>query len=105
MGLCHSAIILFSPGVAAKPDWVRKEATILEWRKTLDPNFVLIPVLLPGFTSDQLDQLELSPIFLKRLQLVQKNSVDDLLTEIRPRLHPLQTQAQTEAPLRKLVDQ
>jgi hypothetical protein len=105
MGLCHGAVVLFSPGVVAKPDWVRKEATILEWRQTLDPKFLLIPVLLPGFTSDQLDQLELSPVFLKRLQLAQGGTAEALFDQIKPRLQLLLTQAQADVPLRKLVNQ
>jgi hypothetical protein len=58
MALCQAAVVILSPGVIKKPDWVLKELTILTWRKSLDrDDFVLIPVLLPSvqrsdFTSD-----------------------------------------------------
>ena len=105
MGLCHSALVLFSPGVSARPDWVRKEAAILEWRQTLDPGFVLIPVLLPGFAIDQLGQLGLNPVFLQRLQLVEGDTADALFDQIKALLQPLLGKAQRDAPLRKLVNQ
>ncbi len=48
---CHAAIILFSKRARTQSNWVKKEATILSWRRELDPNFTLIPVLLDGQTE------------------------------------------------------
>jgi hypothetical protein len=47
MGLCHGAVILVSEA-AIRPGsiWVPRETNILLWRRTLDPNFVVIPVCL-----------------------------------------------------------
>lgn len=50
---CHVAIILFSERAVEKSDWVKKEAAILSWRAELDPNFLLIPVLLDGETTPE----------------------------------------------------
>lgn len=43
---CHVAIILFSKRAAHLSNWVKKEATILGWRRQTDPNFKLIPVFI-----------------------------------------------------------
>ncbi len=45
---CQAAIILVSRRAMEKSDWVAKEATILGWRKALDPKFELIPVTIDG---------------------------------------------------------
>ncbi len=45
---CHAAIILFSKRARETSQWVRKEATILSWRREIEKGFKLIPVLLEG---------------------------------------------------------
>ncbi|MCI0734348.1 MAG: toll/interleukin-1 receptor domain-containing protein [Methylococcaceae bacterium] len=50
---CHVAIILFSKRAIEKSHWVAKEAAILSWRRELDSNFDLIPVLLKGETRPE----------------------------------------------------
>ena len=50
---CHVAIILFSKRAIEKSDWVKKEAAILSWRAELNPQFLLIPVLLDGETTPE----------------------------------------------------
>lgn len=52
----NAAIILFSRAALFDSDWVKKEAAILAWRQQLDPDFVLIPVLLDGLTPEELDK-------------------------------------------------
>ena len=41
---CHAAIILFSKRAIENSNWVKKEATILSWRRELEKDFILIPV-------------------------------------------------------------
>jgi TIR domain len=72
MGLCHGAVILISEA-AIRPGsiWVPRETNILLWRRTLDPNFVVIPVCLGVvrpedlksgvFTDMQLGEIETAP--------------------------------------------
>lgn len=48
---CHAAVILFSKRAHETSDWVKKEATILSWRREVEENFKLIPVLLQGQTG------------------------------------------------------
>lgn len=45
---CHAAVILFSKRAHETSNWVKKEATILSWRREVENNFPLIPVLLQG---------------------------------------------------------
>ncbi len=50
---CNKAIILFSKRAIEKSNWVAKEATILSWRREIDADFELIPVLLDGETTPE----------------------------------------------------
>ncbi len=60
MALCHAAVVLFSPH-ALESDWVKKEATIMSWRKSLDKNFILVPVLVPPTKRADLDAKGFGP--------------------------------------------
>jgi hypothetical protein len=55
MGLCHGAVILVSEA-ALRPGslWVPRETSILLWRRTLDPNFPVIPACLGSTTPEDL---------------------------------------------------
>lgn len=52
---CHAAVILFSEAVHDSL-WVQKEAAILSWRRELEQNFMLIPVLLDGLSPNDLEK-------------------------------------------------
>ena len=55
LGICHAAIVVLSKSALADDSaWVPTESSILAWRKTLDPTFTLIPVLMPGVAVDDL---------------------------------------------------
>ncbi|MGD8910768.1 MAG: toll/interleukin-1 receptor domain-containing protein [Chromatiales bacterium] len=56
MAECHAAVILFSTAALRDSEWVKKEAAILSWRRELQEDFVLIPVLLEGITPEDLEQ-------------------------------------------------
>lgn len=56
MAECHAAVILFSTAALKQSDWVKKEAAILSWRREIEENFPLIPVLLDGITPEDLEQ-------------------------------------------------
>jgi hypothetical protein len=72
MGVCHAAVALISQDTLAQDSvWVPRECSILAWRKTLDPTFTLIPVLLPGVTTDQLRiDLRFRDLGLHDLQII-----------------------------------
>ena len=56
MAECHAAVILFSKTALYDSDWVKKEANNLAWRKELQGNFILIPVMLDGLEPKDLEQ-------------------------------------------------
>jgi len=51
---CHDAVILFNHCALEQSNWVRKEAAVLSWRRDLDREFCLIPVLLDGIQTEAL---------------------------------------------------
>src|SRR5262245_35486668 len=52
---CDCAIVMLSPSVRAKPEWVAAEAYALSLRqRALDSGLLIVPILLPGFTADDL---------------------------------------------------
>jgi TIR domain len=56
MGLCDAAVILLSPRAVTRENsvWVPRETNLLLWRKSLDPRFVVIPVLIGGLKGSDL---------------------------------------------------
>ena len=59
LGTCEAAISLVNEAVIAKPDWVRFETHVVSWRREFSDDVVVIPVLLPGVTADDLQQIGL----------------------------------------------
>jgi hypothetical protein len=55
MAECNAAIILFSRAAFEQSDWVRAEATILSWRKRIQPKFKLVGVLLDDVEPEEFD--------------------------------------------------
>ena len=72
LGLCHGAVILLSPeALGSGSIWVARESAILTWRNTLVPDFLIIPVLLPGVTTDRLRMdLQFRDLRLETFQVV-----------------------------------
>ena len=56
MGLCDAAVVLLSPRAVTRENstWVPREANLLLWRKALDKDFVVIPVLIGGLKKTDL---------------------------------------------------
>ena len=54
MAECHVAIVLISEAVFDS-DWVKKEAAVLCWRKQIQPEFLIIPVLIGDVTPESLE--------------------------------------------------
>jgi len=72
---CDAAVLLLSARALASP-WVLKEATVLAWRKAMDPGFPLYPVLLGGLASDALAANGFSPLCLRDLQAIRPPLAD-----------------------------
>lgn len=106
LGLCHGAVILFSTD-ALTSDWVLKETTILTYRRALDENFPILPVLLPGV---QVADLQKPPFAALNVTATQAFKVEatgdaaasDLVTRSVELLCPLLSQLTCESPLQKV---
>src|SRR5262245_10514111 len=89
---CDCAVVILSPNVKAKPEWVAAEAYALSLRqRALDAGFLVIPILMPGFTVDDLSQGPLGPANLKAIEGV---SLDPAALDLQPLvdgLNPVRT--------------
>lgn len=86
MAMCQAAIVILSPGVLEHEEWVLKEFTILSWRRSLDPNFVLIPVLLPTVQRSNFDKGLFAPLLVRELQMAEGDPaqiIDELETRLK----------------------
>lgn len=56
IGLCDAAVILLSPRAIKRENstWVPREVNLLMWRKAMDPDFVIIPVLVSGLEREDI---------------------------------------------------
>lgn len=72
---CHGAIILFSAD-ALNSSWVLQEATILNWRRFYEQEFVIIPVYLPPVTPSDLDADWFAALDLGRFQGIKGSLID-----------------------------
>jgi hypothetical protein len=85
---CAAGILLLDEDSLAR-DWVHHEATILNYRRRINPRFLLIPVILDGGSSQALDQGRWKPLALRDLQ-VHKGSPDAIVDAVVERLAPLE---------------
>jgi len=82
-------VILFSTAALRESDWVRKEAAILSWRRELQEDFVLIPVLLEGTRPENLEEGLYRVLRISRGQCVRdaadaQQIVDDVALGLGP---------------------
>lgn len=89
MAGCHGAVVLFSKNAYEDSEWVLKEATILSWRKALDPDFELIPVLLPPVDGTWLSKGDYEPLALGEIQGVDGSNKAKAVAKVAARLAPL----------------
>ena len=66
---CDAGLLLLSQRALGSP-WVLKESTVLAYRKAVDADFPLYPVLLEGLKSDALASQGFSPLCLRDLQAI-----------------------------------
>ncbi len=101
LGKSDTGIILFSSDALISP-WVKQEALMLAIRRSQDPGFLIIPVLLPPVTSKELDTDPFSQIAMKEIQAA-RGDVDTVLNQILERLAPLR-ESFADGPLKELED-
>jgi len=104
MGLCNAAVIIFSKD-ALKSAWVLKEATILRWRRDSDPDFVIVPILLPGVDAKKLKkEKRFEPLSLNEIQMAVADTADAAVDKVLKRLAPMKNLGEKKTPLHKLED-
>ena len=82
MARCNAAVLLLTPHAARSP-WVLKEATILEWRRSLDPSFQLFPVRLHGLDEATLTKEKFGPLMLSLIQQIGSDDPDTIADAVR----------------------
>jgi len=91
MAECHAAVILFSTAALRESDWVRKEAAVLSWRRELQTDFTLIPVLLEGITPEQLDEGLYGVLRIRKDQCIREaGDAQQIIREVAFGLGPAQ---------------
>ena len=96
MARCGAGLVLLTPAVLRRPEWVLKECIILGWRLDLEPKFSLFFTLAPGVTREQFDKCGFRLAQLAETQflpghLADPAQVETLVEELRKRLpqaHP-----------------
>lgn len=105
---CNAALVLLTPKVLAKSDWVVKEADFFSVFADVNPQFRLWYARADGVTDAQLDAAGFAPANIKTQQLLQtpfaKNRLDDLVTELCASLPTMPSVTEDEAVLDRLED-
>jgi hypothetical protein len=70
---CDGAVILFD-SLSVTSEWLRKEATVLSWRRTLSSGLVLVPVFLDGFRTEDLKEAGFGSLDVDRWQVLRLES-------------------------------
>jgi hypothetical protein len=85
LGMCRAAVILLSPPAVSQSSWVLAEATILGWRRTLEKDFTLLPLLMPGIQARDLSdpQGRFAAVNLSLPQWVEVDPNDLLATVLK----------------------
>jgi hypothetical protein len=91
MARCGAGLVLLTPAVLRRPEWVLKECIILGWRLDLEPKFSLFFALAPGVTREQFDTCGFRLAQLTETQFLPGNladlaHVDALVEALRTRL-------------------
>lgn len=100
MCLCHGAVILFSDAALAS-EWVLQEATILNWRRRNDSQFVLIPVFLDDVEA-AIPHSRFRHLALMEVQGIAKMGQDEMIAKLVERLKPLHEQRRRWTPQEEL---
>lgn len=91
MGLCHASVILISQGALEESIWVPRECSILLYRRTLQPNFLTIPVLLPPVQRESLNVGHYKDLSLTELHEVPDGDESERLDNILKQLITVKT--------------
>jgi hypothetical protein len=82
MARCHAAVLLLTQN-AVQSEWVLKEATILTWRASLDPQFKLFVARFSDVSDALLKQYRFTPLFLTHWQALPDSAPDAIINSVR----------------------
>ena len=89
LGVCHAAVILFSPEAVENSSWVWAETTILCWRHAINPQIKIVPVLFEGVNEEDSRLKTFEPVRLGEIQFVKPqagktgyDAIDDMVEEV-----------------------
>src|ERR1700749_2291423 len=101
LGLCQGAVLLLSEDAINNSKWVKKEATIISYRREMDNKFILVSVLIPPVTGDTLKHSDFEPLALNEIQMA-SGEVDEIVAQVLGTLKPLKSRGDNKTPLRKI---
>jgi hypothetical protein len=105
MGLCHGAVILLSESACRNESiWVPRESSILLWRRTLQPDFILLPVYLGSVTPEDIKAGNFTDLNLHEVQATPSGEPEQVVRSIVARLEALKHEPQPTA-LERVADQ
>lgn len=97
---CHAGVLLLTPESITRP-WVLKEATILTWRRSLQPDcFKLFPVVFDGVTDQALEQQKFGPLVISSIQKIAGRTPEAIAEEIK---QVIGAAVETDTPLDQLA--
>jgi len=83
MAYAHAGLLLFTPAAMKRPDWIRKEAYILTWRRSLDPSFKVFYVFRDGVVEKDLTDRGFAPAHLNLIQRLAATTPAAINLELR----------------------
>lgn len=83
MAYAHAGLLLFTDAAMNQPDWIRKEAYILTWRRSLDPNFQVFYAYRDGVTYDRLTKNGFEPAHLNLIQSLKATEPAAIAVEVK----------------------
>jgi hypothetical protein len=82
MAYAHAGLLLFTRAAMNRPDWIRKEAYILTWRRSLDPEFKVFYTYFDGVNEQNLTASGFDPAHLGLIQRLQATEPLAIAAEI-----------------------
>jgi hypothetical protein len=83
MAYADAGLLLFTRAAMKRPDWIRKEAYILTWRRSLDPSFKVFYTYLDDVKDADLTAGGFAPAHLNLIQRLQATEAAAIAAEVR----------------------
>jgi hypothetical protein len=105
--VCDSAILVFNGRAQSGSDWVVYESALLAWRRQRDPDFVLIPLIIPPALASDLSKGRFEPHKIGEQQAIStesSNYLDQIVVALAPVLERLRNTSSIAAPAALVED-